>query len=108
MLGWHCSWCFPVEVRFLFPANCVGLSLTLRSQEFVTKLESALSGDGTRWGDYADKKTLSYLRANKNDGRWFDGSVGGTLHSPADEVDMAPPWAIANRARFEYLFDRAQ
>eukprot|EP01136_Pigoraptor_vietnamica_P023415 Opistho-1_new@75492 len=87
--GWHCSWCFPVP-------------------DFVVKLDSAIHGDYPRWGDYPEKKEMGYLRENKRLGRWFDGSVGGRLTSPATDPYFAPQWATAHRAMFEYLFDNTQ
>eukprot|EP01137_Pigoraptor_chileana_P012328 Opistho-2@64610 len=85
--GWHCSWCFPVSA-------------------FVVKLDSAIHGDYPRWGDYAEKKEIGYLQENKRLGRWFDGTVGGTLTTPATDAYMAPQWALDNQPLFRYLFDR--
>ena len=77
------------------------------AKDFVVKLDSAGSGDGTRWGDFPEKKELAYLKDNKRIGRWFDGSSDGTLVTLAAEPNMAPPYA-RDRAHdsLAFLFDR--
>nr|XP_053634686.1 uncharacterized protein LOC128690154 [Cherax quadricarinatus] len=51
--GWHCSWCFSPE-------------------NIVRKMDSAQAADLPRWGDFPEKKNLSYIISRIWDGIWFD------------------------------------
>lgn len=54
--GWHCSWCFS-------PPN------------IVKKMDAAQANDKPRWGDYPEKKSLTYISSRLWRGRWFDDKL---------------------------------
>ncbi|XP_013387156.1 beta-1,4-mannosyl-glycoprotein 4-beta-N-acetylglucosaminyltransferase-like [Lingula anatina] len=86
--GWHCSWCFDIN----------GIK---------TKLTSALSGDGERFGDDPKKQKLDFLRTLVREGRWFDGNYlepkGMKMASPATDKFFAPNFILSNKERFKHL-----
>ncbi|XP_013392827.1 beta-1,4-mannosyl-glycoprotein 4-beta-N-acetylglucosaminyltransferase-like [Lingula anatina] len=86
--GWHCSWCFDIN----------GIK---------TKLLSALSGDGERFGDDPKKQKLDFLRTLVREGRWFDGDYlepkGIKMASPATDKFFAPNFILSNKKRFKHL-----
>ncbi len=81
--GWHASWC-------------------LRIADLQIKLESALKGDGVRWGDYADKMEYDYLLRNVREGRWFGDAVKLQFTHP-DTFYFAPDYVMSNKGKFGYL-----
>ncbi|XP_068246446.1 uncharacterized protein [Palaemon carinicauda] len=54
--GWHCSWCFS-------PSG------------IVRKMNSAQANDKPRWGDYPEKKNITYIISRIWKGRWFDNQA---------------------------------
>ncbi|XP_069087394.1 beta-1,4-mannosyl-glycoprotein 4-beta-N-acetylglucosaminyltransferase isoform X1 [Pleurodeles waltl] len=84
--GWHCSWCFTPEGIYF-------------------KLISAQNGDFPRWGDYADKRDLGYIRELIRTGGWFDGTA--QEYPPADPKEhmFAPKYFLTNFERFRYLLE---
>ncbi|XP_076027852.1 beta-1,4-mannosyl-glycoprotein 4-beta-N-acetylglucosaminyltransferase isoform X2 [Genypterus blacodes] len=84
--GWHCSWCFSPEGIYF-------------------KLVSAQNGDFPRWGDYEDKRDLSYIRDLIRTGGWFDGSV--QEYPPADSKEhmYAPRYMLEHYKRYRYLLE---
>ncbi|XP_055367678.1 beta-1,4-mannosyl-glycoprotein 4-beta-N-acetylglucosaminyltransferase isoform X2 [Betta splendens] len=84
--GWHCSWCFkPEGIHF--------------------KLVSAQNGDFPRWGDYREKRDLSYIRKLIQSGGWFDGSF--QEYPPVDPKEhmYAPRYMLEHYDRFRYLLE---
>ncbi|XP_062846976.1 beta-1,4-mannosyl-glycoprotein 4-beta-N-acetylglucosaminyltransferase-like [Trichomycterus rosablanca] len=84
--GWHCSWCFrPEGIHF--------------------KLVSAQNGDFPRWGDYEEKRKLSYIENLIRTGGWFDGTVAN--YPPASRRDhmFAPKYVLDNFKRYHYLLE---
>jgi len=84
--GWHCSWCLPVE-------------------DWVIKLDSALSGDGIRWGDYPQFHFTEVLNKYKKEGKFFDGTRNGKLSTP-DSFLFAPDFVLQHTDVFKYLMYR--
>ncbi|XP_041942932.1 beta-1,4-mannosyl-glycoprotein 4-beta-N-acetylglucosaminyltransferase a isoform X2 [Alosa sapidissima] len=82
--GWHCSWCFKPEGIYY-------------------KLVSAQNGDFPRWGDFEDKRKLSYIRRLIRTGGWFDGSVGHYPPTDPKEHMYAPKYFLDNYDQYEYL-----
>ncbi|XP_030594744.1 beta-1,4-mannosyl-glycoprotein 4-beta-N-acetylglucosaminyltransferase [Archocentrus centrarchus] len=84
--GWHCSWCFTPEGIYF-------------------KLVSAQNGDFPRWGDYEDKRDLSYIRDLIRTGGWFDGSL--QEYPPVDPKEhmYAPKYMLENYDRYRYLLE---
>ena len=81
--GWHASWCLPIG-------------------DLQIKLQSALRGDGIRWGDYKDKMEYDYLLRNVREGLWFCDTVKLQFTSP-DTFYFAPEYVLSNRNKFDYL-----
>ncbi|CAH1786370.1 unnamed protein product [Owenia fusiformis] len=52
--GWHCSWCSSPE-------------------DILVKLTSAINADFPRWGDYPEKRNLTYISNLIKTGTWFNG-----------------------------------
>ncbi|CAB1415880.1 unnamed protein product [Pleuronectes platessa] len=79
--GWHCSWCFTPEGIYF-------------------KLVSAQNGDFPRWGDYEDKRDLSYIRDLIRTGGWFDGSL--QEYPPVDPKEhmYAPKYMLEHFDRY--------
>ncbi|KAJ3614831.1 hypothetical protein NHX12_018401 [Muraenolepis orangiensis] len=84
--GWHCSWCFTPR----------GIHL---------KLVSAQNGDFPRWGDYEDKRDLSYIRDLIRTGGWFDGSLQEYPPTDPREHMYAPRYMLQHYEHFGYLLD---
>ncbi|XP_036409439.1 beta-1,4-mannosyl-glycoprotein 4-beta-N-acetylglucosaminyltransferase-like [Megalops cyprinoides] len=84
--GWHCSWCFSPE----------GIH---------HKLVSAQNGDFPRWGDYEDKRDLSYIRELIRTGGWFDGSVQEYPPSDPKEHMYAPKYLLENYDQYRYMLE---
>lgn len=86
--GWHCSWCFSPE-------------------NIAIKLVSAQNGDFPRWGNYPEKRNLTYIRENIRLGRWFDGNPLGaknmTVLTEQNRKTFAPMYFIQNSKKFDYL-----
>ncbi|XP_062243654.1 beta-1,4-mannosyl-glycoprotein 4-beta-N-acetylglucosaminyltransferase [Platichthys flesus] len=82
--GWHCSWCFTPEGIYF-------------------KLVSAQNGDFPRWGDYEDKRDLSYIQDLIRTGGWFDGSL--QEYPPVDPKEhmYAPKYMLEHFDRYRYL-----
>ncbi|XP_036421998.1 beta-1,4-mannosyl-glycoprotein 4-beta-N-acetylglucosaminyltransferase-like [Colossoma macropomum] len=84
--GWHCSWCFKPE----------GIH---------HKLISAQNGDFPRWGDFAEKRKLSYIRELIRTGGWFDGSTPHYPPTNPREHMFAPKYLLDNYERYRYLLE---
>ncbi|CAL8353047.1 unnamed protein product [Boreogadus saida] len=84
--GWHCSWCFSPH----------GIHL---------KLVSAQNGDFPRWGDYEDKRDLSYIKDLIRTGGWFDGSLQEYPSTDPKEHMYAPKYMLEHYEHFGYLLD---
>ncbi|XP_069024410.1 beta-1,4-mannosyl-glycoprotein 4-beta-N-acetylglucosaminyltransferase isoform X1 [Embiotoca jacksoni] len=84
--GWHCSWCFSPEGIYF-------------------KLVSAQNGDFPRWGDYEDKRDLSYIRDLIRTGGWFDGSLQEYPPVEPKEHMYAPKYMLEHYDRFRYLLE---
>ena len=84
--GWHCSWCFTPDGIYF-------------------KLVSAQNGDFPRWGDYEDKRDLSYIQDLIRTGGWFDGSQ--QEYPPVDykEHMYAPKYMLEHFDRYRYLLE---
>ncbi|XP_026214696.1 beta-1,4-mannosyl-glycoprotein 4-beta-N-acetylglucosaminyltransferase isoform X2 [Anabas testudineus] len=84
--GWHCSWCFPPEGIYF-------------------KLVSAQNGDFPRWGDYREKRDLSYIQNLIETGGWFDGSL--QEYPPVDPKEhmYAPKYMLEHYDRYRYLLE---
>lgn len=82
--GWHCSWCFKPEGIYY-------------------KLISAQNGDFPRWGDFEEKRKLSYIRELIRTGGWFDGSVSEYPPTDPREHMYAPKYFLDNYDQYEYL-----
>ncbi|KAL0992478.1 hypothetical protein UPYG_G00093860 [Umbra pygmaea] len=82
--GWHCSWCF-------------------RPDGIYYKLVSAQNGDFPRWGDYAEKRDLNYIKKLIQTGGWFDGTVGMYPSTDLKEPMFAPKYILKNFQRYKYL-----
>ncbi|XP_007883549.1 beta-1,4-mannosyl-glycoprotein 4-beta-N-acetylglucosaminyltransferase [Callorhinchus milii] len=84
--GWHCSWCFtPEGIRH--------------------KLVSAQNGDFPRWGNYQEKRELSYIRELIQTGGWFDGTL--QEYPPADPKEQmyAPKYLLKNFDKYRYILE---
>ncbi|XP_043535946.1 beta-1,4-mannosyl-glycoprotein 4-beta-N-acetylglucosaminyltransferase-like isoform X1 [Chiloscyllium plagiosum] len=84
--GWHCSWCFkPEGIRY--------------------KLLSAQNGDFPRWGNYQEKRDLSYIRELIQTGGWFDGTE--QEYPPADPKEhmYAPKYLLQNLNKYRYMLE---
>ncbi|XP_026887676.2 beta-1,4-mannosyl-glycoprotein 4-beta-N-acetylglucosaminyltransferase a [Electrophorus electricus] len=84
--GWHCSWCFKPE----------GIHY---------KLISAQNGDFPRWGDFEEKRKLSYIRGLIRTGGWFDGSKPQYPPTHPKEHMFAPKYLLDNYERYHYLLE---
>ena len=84
--GWHCSWCF-------------------RPDEFQTKLEGAVCGDGVRFGDF--KWPITLIRVLIMKGIWFGRGEPPEVLSPPIKVKQgeAPEHALKHWMRFKYLLE---
>ncbi|CAL4068311.1 unnamed protein product, partial [Meganyctiphanes norvegica] len=81
--GWHCSWCFS-------PSG------------IVRKLDSAQAADRPRWGDYPEKKNLTYIQHLINEGRWFDDK-GRFAEVKINEPMYAPKYLMENYAKYKTM-----
>ncbi|XP_050960419.1 beta-1,4-mannosyl-glycoprotein 4-beta-N-acetylglucosaminyltransferase a isoform X2 [Labeo rohita] len=84
--GWHCSWCFKPEGIYY-------------------KLISAQNGDFPRWGDYSEKRKISYIEDLIQTGGWFDGSVPEYPPSDPKEHMYAPKYLLDNYKKYHYLLE---
>lgn len=84
--GWHCSWCFPPEGIYY-------------------KLISAQNGDFPRWGDFEEKRKLSYIRKLIRTGGWFDGSQSSYPLTDPKEHMFAPKYLLDNYDKYRYLLE---
>lgn len=82
--GFHCSWCYTAE----------GIR---------TKLLSAHVDDKPRWGDYANKTDLKFIRRLIATGRWFDGSAPFVAADWEKEEQYAPRYVLQHSQRFADL-----
>ncbi|KAL6460720.1 hypothetical protein MHYP_G00306860 [Metynnis hypsauchen] len=82
--GWHCSWCFKPEGIYY-------------------KLVSAQNGDFPRWGDFVEKRKLSYIQELIRTGGWFDGSTPHYPPAKPNEHMFAPKYLLDNSERYDYL-----
>uniref|UniRef100_T1JEH3 Beta-1,4-mannosyl-glycoprotein 4-beta-N-acetylglucosaminyltransferase n=1 Tax=Strigamia maritima TaxID=126957 RepID=T1JEH3_STRMM len=82
--GWHCSWCFdPEDIRW--------------------KLNSAQNGDKPRWGDYAKKKNLTYIKGLIRTGTWFNDVDRFDYQPPKMVVLNIPQYVLQHPAKFRSL-----
>ncbi|KAI4879012.1 hypothetical protein NFI96_028581 [Prochilodus magdalenae] len=84
--GWHCSWCFKPEGIYY-------------------KLVSAQNGDFPRWGDYAEKRKLTYITDLIRTGGWFDDSVPQYPPTDPREHMFAPKYLMDNYKQYHYLLE---
>ncbi|XP_016387782.1 beta-1,4-mannosyl-glycoprotein 4-beta-N-acetylglucosaminyltransferase-like [Sinocyclocheilus rhinocerous] len=84
--GWHCSWCFKPEGIYY-------------------KLISAQNGDFPRWGDYSEKRKISYIKELIQTGGWFDGSIPDYPPSDPKEHMFAPKYLLDNYEKYRYLLE---
>ncbi|XP_072530603.1 beta-1,4-mannosyl-glycoprotein 4-beta-N-acetylglucosaminyltransferase a [Salminus brasiliensis] len=84
--GWHCSWCFKPEGIYY-------------------KLISAQNGDFPRWGDFAEKRKLTYIKELIRTGGWFDGSAPHYPQTNPKEHMFAPKYLLDNFERYRHLLD---
>ncbi|XP_060760267.1 beta-1,4-mannosyl-glycoprotein 4-beta-N-acetylglucosaminyltransferase a [Neoarius graeffei] len=84
--GWHCSWCFTPDGIYY-------------------KLISAQNGDFPRWGDFEEKRKLSYIRELIRTGGWFDGSVSSYPQTDPKEHLFAPKYLLDNYEKYRYLLE---
>ncbi|XDV13604.1 hypothetical protein PO909_001982 [Leuciscus waleckii] len=84
--GWHCSWCFKPEGIYY-------------------KLISAQNGDFPRWGDYSEKRNISYIKGLIRTGGWFDGSVPNYPPTNPKEHMYAPKYLLDNYNKYRYLLE---
>uniref|UniRef100_W5UJR7 Beta-1,4-mannosyl-glycoprotein 4-beta-N-acetylglucosaminyltransferase n=1 Tax=Ictalurus punctatus TaxID=7998 RepID=W5UJR7_ICTPU len=84
--GWHCSWCFTPEGIYY-------------------KLVSAQNGDFPRWGDFEEKRKLSYIRELIRTGGWFDGTVSSYPLADHKEHMFAPKYLLNNYETYRYLLE---
>ncbi|CAF0899478.1 unnamed protein product, partial [Didymodactylos carnosus] len=82
--GWHCSWCFT-------PKNV------------AIKLISAQNGDFPRWGDYPEKRSITYIKNNIKNGLWFDGKSLGAVNLNMLDPDFAPQHVLKNFKKYEHI-----
>ncbi|KAF7686490.1 beta-1,4-mannosyl-glycoprotein 4-beta-N-acetylglucosaminyltransferase a isoform X2 [Silurus meridionalis] len=82
--GWHCSWCFTPEGIY-------------------NKLISAQNGDFPRWGDYKEKRKLSYIKHLIKTGGWFDGSLSNYPLTDPKEHMFAPKYLLENFDKYRYI-----
>ncbi|XP_051743513.1 beta-1,4-mannosyl-glycoprotein 4-beta-N-acetylglucosaminyltransferase a isoform X1 [Ctenopharyngodon idella] len=84
--GWHCSWCFKPEGIYY-------------------KLISAQNGDFPRWGDYREKRDISYIKELIRTGGWFDGSLPNYPPTDPKEHMYAPKYILDNYNKYRYLLE---
>ncbi|XP_066530776.1 beta-1,4-mannosyl-glycoprotein 4-beta-N-acetylglucosaminyltransferase a [Hoplias malabaricus] len=84
--GWHCSWCFKPEGIYY-------------------KLIAAQNGDFPRWGDFAEKRKLDYIRELIRTGGWFDDSLPRYPPTDPKEPMFAPKYLLDNYDRYRYLLE---
>lgn len=84
--GWHCSWCFTPDGIYY-------------------KLISAQNGDFPRWGDFEEKRKMSYIRELIRTGGWFDGSVSNYPLTDPKEHMFAPKYLLDNYKKYRYLLE---
>jgi beta-1,4-mannosyl-glycoprotein beta-1,4-N-acetylglucosaminyltransferase len=85
--GWHCSWCMPPD-------------------RIQIKLISALNADFPRWGDFPDKRDLTYIRNLIKTGTWFDDKTtfNSLVNRDSDPV-LAPAYMLEHFSKYEHLLD---
>jgi len=76
--GYHCSWCFSTE-------------------DIQTKLLSAQSDDGPRWGDFPEKVDAGFIDSIRESGSWFD--LVGTFK----KIEYAPSYIMENYEKFKNI-----
>ena len=82
--GWHCSWCCDPE--------CI-----------QTKLVSAQNGDFPRWGDFPDKREISYIISLVKYGLWFDNVSKMLKANYGNSTEYAPKYFLENENKYSYL-----
>ncbi|CAH1772873.1 unnamed protein product [Owenia fusiformis] len=82
--GWHCSWCFSPK-------------------DILVKLTSAINADFPRWGDYPEKRNLTYISNLVRTATWFDGKK--LSNRPVVQVDkyFAPAFFLEQSEVFKDL-----
>jgi len=76
--GSHCSWCFSTP-------------------DIQTKLISAQSDDGPRWGDFPEKVDADFINSIRESGSWFD------LDAKFKKVQFAPTFMLENFDKFKSI-----
>ena len=85
--GWYCSWCMSPD-------------------RIQIKLISALNADFPRWGNYPDKRDLTYIRNLIKTGTWFDDKTTfNTLVDKDSDSFLAPSFMLENFKRYQHLLD---
>ncbi|XP_064088738.1 beta-1,4-mannosyl-glycoprotein 4-beta-N-acetylglucosaminyltransferase-like [Macrobrachium nipponense] len=82
--GWHCSWCF----------SPTGI---------VQKMDSAQANDKPRWGDYPEKKNISYVMSRIWKGRWFDDQASYLPVKDTQERFYAPSYLLEHPESYRSL-----
>lgn len=82
--GYHCSYC--------------------GGPEFVrNKIVSAQNGDFPRWGNYPEKRELTYIRNMIKTGQWFDGKSKLTKINFKNSSAYAPVLFLRNPEQYKHL-----
>ncbi|CAD5115156.1 DgyrCDS4160 [Dimorphilus gyrociliatus] len=84
--GWHCSWCVSLERKRV-------------------KLVSAQNGDFPRWGDYPEKRNLTYIKRIVSKGLWFDDKSEMTVVSK-NSYFYAPCGLLDNFEKYTHILIR--
>lgn len=79
--GWHCSWC-------------------LDPDRILNKLVSAQNGDFPRWGDFPEKRNISYIKSLVGKGMWFDDR---TSMVQVNASRFAPKSLLEKQERYSHL-----
>ncbi|XP_066953820.1 beta-1,4-mannosyl-glycoprotein 4-beta-N-acetylglucosaminyltransferase-like [Macrobrachium rosenbergii] len=82
--GWHCSWCF----------SPTGI---------VQKMDSAQANDTPRWGDYPEKKNITYVMSRIWKGRWFDNQASYLPVKDTQERFYAPSYFLEHPESYRSL-----
>lgn len=83
MAGWHCSWCCD--------ADCI-----------LVKLMSAQNGDFPRWGDFPEKRNVTYIRHLVEIGLWFDDKSFHKRRTSTASM-YAPTGVLQNIDNFRHI-----
>lgn len=84
--GWHCSWCASLD-------------------RIRVKLTSAQNGDFPRWGDFPQKRKLTYIAKIVREGLWFDDTSKMTFISNITHF-YAPCGLLHNPEKYKHVLNR--